>query len=90
MWEMPLWMLIALIVVISIVIYFLLRPLEVLSSKEWAITHGFIIAGLVLISIWLWLNRGDYREMAMFIGGIWAVFGGLCFVGTYATRKFNK
>ena len=89
MWEMPLWMLIALIVIITIAIYFLLRPLKILSGKELAISHGFIIIGLVLMSAWLWLNRGDYLEMAMLIGGIWTVFGGFCFVGTYALRRFS-
>ena len=90
MWEMPLWMLISLIIAIPIAIYFLSRPLRVLNSKEWAISHGFIIAGLILVSVWLWLNRRDYLEMAMLIGGMWTIFGGLCFAATYAIRKFNK
>ena len=90
MWEMPLWVLIGLVVVISTAIYFLLRPFKVLSSNEWAISHGFIIAGLTLVSIWLWLNRRDYLEMAMLIGGLWTIFGGLCFATTCAIRKFNK
>jgi len=87
MWEMPLWMLIVLIVIIPVVMYFLVRPLKVLSSKEWAVSHGFIIIGLVLITGWLWLNRNNYREMAMLIGGIWTIFGGICLVVTYTLRK---
>lgn len=88
MWEMPLWMLIALIVVISIAIYFLLRPLKVLTNKEFAVSHGFTLIGLALISCWLWLNRVNYLEMAMLIGGMWTVFGGFCFVSAYVLRKF--
>ena len=88
MWEMPLWVLIALILVISAAIYFLLRPLRVLSGKEFTVSHGFIMIGLILISVWSWLNRGDYQQMAMVIGGMWTVFGGLCFMTVYVLRKF--
>ena len=90
MWEMPLWVLAGLVVIVSTTIYFLLRPLKVLNGKEWAISHGFIIAGLLLASVWLWLNRRDYVEMSMRIGGLWTIFGGLCFAATYAIRKFNE
>ena len=87
MWEMPLWVLIALIVAVTAAIYFLLRPLRVLGGKEFVVSHGFITIGLILISVWLWLNRGDYQQMAMVIGGMWTAFGGLCFMAVYVLRK---
>lgn len=90
MWEMPLWMLLGLIVIIIVAIYFLLRPLKLLNSKELAISHGFIIIGLILVSVWLWLNQKDYSQMSMLIGGLWTISGGICFAVTYALRKFKR
>jgi hypothetical protein len=87
MWEMPLWMLIGLVITIPIAMYFLLRPLKVLSGREWALSHAFIIIGLVLISVWLWLNRGDHLQTSMLIGGLWTIMGGICFAVTYVIRK---
>jgi len=89
MWEMPVWMLIGLIVIISIVIYFLLRPLKVLRGREWAISHVFVIIGLVMISAWLWLNKGNHLQMSMLIGGLWTISGGTCFAVTYVLRKLR-
>lgn len=89
MWEMPLWLLIVLIIVLSIVMYFVLRPLKVLSVKEWIISHLFIIIGLILLIAWLWLNKGDYWNMAMLGGAIWTISGGICFAVVYVIRRFK-
>ena len=90
MWQMPLWMLVGLIVIISVVIYFLLRPLKVLSHTEWAVSHVFIIIGLLLVSCWLWLNQDECSQMSMLIGGLWTISGGICFAVTYALRRLRR
>jgi uncharacterized membrane protein HdeD (DUF308 family) len=87
MWEMPLWMLIVLIVAITVAMYFLLRPLKILNSMELVISHAFIIIGMILISVWLWPNRGNQEQTSMLIGGLWTLIGGICLVVTYIMRK---
>ena len=86
---MPISVLIVLMVGLSVAVYFLLRPLQILSKKEWLMSHGFIIVGLALILGWLWLNRGQLREITMLMGGIWTLFGGFCFVVTYVLRRLK-
>jgi uncharacterized membrane protein YeiB len=90
MWEMPLWILAILVVVISVVMYFVLRPLKVLGAREWTISHCFIIIGLLLISGWLCFNPGIQWNAAMLVGGIWTLCGGLCFSAVYIIRKLKK
>ena len=87
---MPIYVLIALIIGLSIAIYFFLRPLQILSGRECLISHGFIIIGLALILGWLWFNGDQYREITMLMGGIWTLFGGFCFVGTYVLRRLKR
>ena len=86
---MPISVLIALIIGLSVALYFLQRPLRVLSKREWLISHGFIIVGLLLILGWLWLNRSQFRQITMLMGGIWTLFGGFCFVGAYVLRRLK-
>ena len=90
MWEMPLWMLLLVIVVLSMVVFFLLRPLRLMSKREWIISHCFIIIGLFLVGGWLWFNRGDNWNTSMLLGGIWTVFGGICFTTTHILRRFKQ
>jgi hypothetical protein len=86
---MPLSILSALIVGLTLVIYFMLRPLRVLSKKEFITSHGFIIVGLLIIIGWLWSNRDQLLEATMIMGGIWTLFGGLCFAAVYALRRLK-
>jgi len=87
---MPISVLIALIIGLSVALYFLVRPLQVLSKREWLISHGFIIVGLALILGWLWFNKGQFWEITMLMGGIWTLFGGFCFVVSYALRRLKR
>lgn len=87
---MPLIVLIALIVGITAAVYFVLRPLKVLSQREFLISHAFIVIGLLLILGWLWFNRSQFGDVVMLMGGIWTVFGGLCFAGVYALRRLKS
>lgn len=84
--EMPIYVLIALIVGLTLAMYFVLRPLKIFSKKEFLISHGYIVVGLAIVLGWLWMNRGQFREATMIMGGIWTVFGGLCFISVYALR----
>ncbi len=86
---MPISVLIALLIGLSVAMYFLLRPLQVLSKREWLISHGFIIVGLALILGWLWFNKGQFQEITMLMGGIWTLFGGFCFVVIYVSRRLK-
>jgi threonine/homoserine efflux transporter RhtA len=86
---MPISVLIAFIIGISVAMYFFLRPLQVLSKREWLISHGFIFISLALILGWLWLNRGQSQESTMLMGGIWTLFGGFCFVVIYVSRRLK-
>ena len=87
---MPISISLALIVGMSVAVYFLVRPLQVFSNKQWLISHGFMLIGLGLILGWLWFNRDQFEQITMLMGGIWAVAGGLCFVMGYAVRRRIK
>ena len=84
---MPLSVLVAFIAVLTSAMYFVLRPLRVVNTKEFIISHAFIVVGLLIIIGWLWLNRSAFLEATMIIGGIWTLFGGLCLATVYVLRK---
>ncbi len=86
---MPISVLIVLMVGLSVAMYFLQRPLQILSKREWLISHAFIIIGLLLILGWLWLNQDQFQKITMLMGGIWTLFGGFCFVVTYVSRRLK-
>jgi hypothetical protein len=87
---MALLILLALIVVITAVVYYFLKPLQVFSNKQFLISHGFIVVGLGFICGWLWLNQGQLQQITMLLGGIWTLAGGLCFVTGFALRRKIK
>jgi hypothetical protein len=87
--TMPVSILIALIIGLTIALYFTLVPLRILSRKEFIGSHGFIVVGLLLILGWIWSNRDQFREATMIMGGIWTLFGGLCFAAVYALRRLQ-
>ena len=87
---MPVSILLALLVGISVAMYFYLRPLQVFSNKQWLISHGLMLVGLGLILGWLWFNRDQFEEITMLMGGIWTADGGLCFAMIYAVRSRGK
>ncbi len=85
--ELPVSVLIAIIVGLTTAMYFVLRPLKILGQRDFLISHAFIVVGLLLVIRWLWLNRDQLREITMIMGGIWTLFGGLCFVAVYVLRS---
>ncbi|MGD0641410.1 MAG: hypothetical protein ABSC22_11740 [Roseiarcus sp.] len=86
---MPVSILIALIAGLTIVTYFVLRPLRVMDKKEFLISHGFIVVGILIVLGWLWLNGDQFRQATMIMGGIWTLSGGLCFAAVYALRRLK-
>ena len=66
-----------------------MKGLKVLSGKEWALSHGFLIGGLVMLSVGLALGPGRYIGglIGLIIAGIWCFTGGLCFVFSNAFAK---
>ena len=87
---MPLWMLILLMVGLSIVIFFVQRPLQVFTSSEWLVSHLFIWIGLLLIMGYILLmNLETVTQVTMVLGGIWTLAGGGCFIVTYAIRHLR-
>ena len=59
-----------------------MKGLEVLSRREWALSHGFLIGGLILLSVGLSLGPGRLIGglIGLIIAGIWCFASGLCFV----------
>jgi len=87
---MPLWMLILLVIGLSIVIFFVQRPLQVLPQSQWLISHLFIWIGLWLIMGYILLrNLETINQVTMVVGGIWTLAGGGCFVVTYIIRQMK-
>jgi len=66
-----------------------MKELKVLSRREWALSHGFIIGGLILLSVGLALGLGPtiHGIVGLIIAGIWCFCGGLCFVFSNAFEK---
>ena len=66
-----------------------MKGLKVLSRSECALSHGFIIGGLILFSVGLALGVGPKLGglIGFIIAGIWCFAGGLCFVFRSAFRK---
>ena len=54
--EMPISVLVALIVGLTLAMYFVLRPLKIFSKKEFLISHGYMVVGLAIVLGWLWMN----------------------------------
>ena len=65
---------------------------KVLSKKEWTLSHGFILAGLILLSIGLALGLGRYIGgiIGLIIAGMWCFAGGLCFIFIPVCRKLSQ
>ena len=66
-----------------------MKGLKVLSKRECALSHGFLIVGLILLSVGLALSLGPHIGgiISLIIAGIWCFAGGLCFVFDYAFGK---
>jgi len=88
--TMPLSVLVVLIAALTIGMVVVLRPLRVISAKEFVVSHAFIVVGLLIIIGWFWLNRGAFLEATMIMGGIWTLFGGLCLATVYVLRKRGR
>ena len=56
--------------------------LKVLDIKEWAVSHGAIIVGLILLSVGLGLDI-----IGLITAGIWVLAFGLCVLFGAAFRK---
>jgi FtsH-binding integral membrane protein len=85
--TMPLSVLVVLIAALTIGMVVVLRPLRVISAKEFAVSHAFIVVGLAIILGWFWSNRDKFLEATMIMGGIWTLFGGLCLATVYVLRR---
>ena len=61
---------------------------EVLSRREWAISHGFIFLGLICLSIAIWLL---YRQPVsnLLIFGLWFLSGGVCWTTAFLARRLR-
>ncbi len=69
-----------------------MKNLKALGRKGWALSHGFILAGLILLSIGLALGLGPYIGgiIGFIIAGIWCFAGGLCLIFIPAFRKLAQ
>jgi hypothetical protein len=62
---------------------------EVLTRTEWFISHGFLFAGLICISIAISLVS-EPPVSTLFIFGLWFSFGGICYVVSYVVENIHK
>lgn len=65
-----------------------MKRLKVLNTKEWLVSHLFIFAGLVLMSIGLYGVTPPHINLIVL--GIWFLVGGFCWVAAYALRRLAK
>ncbi len=65
---------------------------RVLNRKEWARSHGFVLAGIILLSIGLASGLGRYFGgiVGLIIAGMWCFAGGLCFIFIPMCRKLSQ
>ena len=88
---MPLWILLLLIVGLTVAMYFMLRPVQVLSPKQWLASHLVIWIGLWLImGHILLMNVDNPQQVSELLGGIWTLGGGVCLAVVYMVRQFKK
>ena len=66
-----------------------MKDLKVLSRRQWALSHGFIIGGLILLSVGLALGPGRYVGglIGLIIAGVSWFCCGFCFVFRSAFAK---
>jgi len=86
---MPISVLLGLIFGLTTILLFALRPLRVLGWREFIVSHLFMMVGLGIILGWIWMNRSQFLEATMIMGGLWTLSGGLCFVAVYALRRLK-
>jgi hypothetical protein len=69
-----------------------MKNLKVLNRKGWALSHGFILAGLILLSTGLALGLGRYVGgiVGLIIAGMWCFAGGLCLIFIPVCRKLSQ
>ena len=69
-----------------------MKNLKVLGRKGWALSHGFILAGLILLSIGLALGLGPYIGgiSGLIIAGISCFAGGFCLIFIPAFGKLAQ
>ena len=69
-----------------------MKNLKVLRRRGWALSHGFILARLTLVSIGLALGLGHYigGMSGLVIAGICCFAGGFCFIFIPTFRKLAQ
>ncbi|MCB9993889.1 MAG: hypothetical protein H6873_09565 [Hyphomicrobiaceae bacterium] len=86
---MNFWVLLALILGLTGIMYLVLRPLRVIRTREFWLSHLFIWAGLWLI--WWFVvfqnPEKDLSDLTMLMGALWTLGGGVCFAFLYASRR---
>ena len=85
---MPVLVLIALVVGLTLASYLVLRPRRMLTRSMVAVSHGMIWVGLVLIwgHVALRPPRLPLAETTMLLGGMWTLGGGICFAIVWLSR----
>lgn len=62
----------------------ILHPPRVISKKKVLFSHLLLIAGIILLDIWLFLSK---IANPMLLGGaIWTIGGGICLIFVYILR----
>ena len=78
-------LLLILVVVIVAVMIKVLHPPQVVSMKKVVFVHAFLISGLVLLNMWIFLS--NVENPMLLSGSIWSIGGGLCVGVVYIIRS---
>ena len=61
-------------------------PWEMIKQKEWLVSHGLIIVGLILLSVGLGIVL-PLKAGILVVIGIWLLSSGICAAVVTATKK---
>jgi len=62
---------------------------RVLLRREWAISHGLIFAGLVLVSLAIYMLYGQSPVFYLSVWGLWLTAGGVCYTIAYLAIRLS-
>jgi hypothetical protein len=72
------------IIIISIMAW-ILHPPQVVSKKKVLGSHLFLIAGIILLDMWIFLS--GIANALLLAGAIWTIGGGICVIAVYVLRS---
>jgi hypothetical protein len=75
------------IIIISVMAW-ILHPPQVLSKKKLLGSHLFLIAGIILLNMWIFMS--GIVNALLLAGAIWTIGGGICVIVVYVLRSQTR